>query len=260
MLIANLSVRGATLPFRGPGRLFRSALATESGDDSWLEAVYNPAAPLLVMHLDQGSCEWHGRSWLIHEQPFRGVLLPDPFHRRHNNCLTATRKSHLSSIRVSAILALNFSQGPWNEGAYQHKLRDCLQQWLSTNSCQHPLFLAAYESIALDRHSGDLPAAFGTEEHMAETYLWLHRLDIFGTRHRAVKTGRWHNLAASIDRLATTGAGIVLAGVLAGMADGTYSVIADTPLGGASFTDSESAGACDPDNKMYRSVVFRKSK
>ena len=183
-----------------PDRSFRSAICDEQSQQTWLECIHDPEAPLLVMHLDQGSCEWFGRNWLIREHDIRGELFPDPFHRRHNNCLAATKRSGLCSIRVSSVLALNFSQGPWSEGAYQHKLRDCLQQWLSANTCHHPLFMAVYEWVSLDRHGGDLPAAFGTESHMEDTYLWLHHLDVFGKRHTTVKTGRWHSLPAAIHR------------------------------------------------------------
>ena len=197
-------------------RKCRNFIAQADDDDAELEVIHEADRPVLTLWQDQGSCTWHGRSWLAYCQGLRVVVLADYHHRRHNNALQATRSSGMSAIRVTAILSLNFTQGPWGESANQNRMEQCMKAWLRANDASHPLFEIAYPSLAWDMYQGNLPADYGSKPDLSKVYAWASSSDVFTHRHETVKSGRWHNLASRIDRLAKTGALVVFAAVLLG--------------------------------------------
>ncbi|CAE7547735.1 SLC38A1 [Symbiodinium sp. CCMP2592] len=196
----------------------------------WGLAVHELKAPLLINFVDQGSAAWPGRCHSL-------VEWLDVVHRRDNNVKLTFKQAGLNALKIEALLVLNLMAGPWQGAGNLGKLHGAMEQFLSTQSPEHPLFQACYPFLTETKHMNVFPFNYGSPEHQQEVWEWLRTLPIWFQKYEVVKTGRWHNFTAKSSRLEKYSGAVFFAILVFGFAEQWYKSIYDTPLGGASFSN-----------------------
>ena len=150
-----------------------------------------------------------------------------------SNCCEAG----LNALKIEALLVLNLMVGPWQGAGNLGKLHGAMEQFLSTQCPEHPLFQACYPYLTETKHMNVFPFNYGSPEHQQEVWEWLKTLPIWFQKFEVVKSGRWHNFTAKSSRLEKYCGAVFFAILIFGFAEGWYKSIYETPLGGASFSD-----------------------
>eukprot|EP00971_Amphidinium_carterae_P246565 4897321-Amphidinium_carterae.1 len=225
------------------GRLCRNGIHNEKTEETRLEYAVEVDAPWLLIVCDQAAPQWSAYSYLTYVAGLRCMHIPDMYHRRSNDCKNAVTQCGVGALKLSAVICLNYVQGPWGEHAHFGKLTQCLASWARTADIDDPLFILAYESLAHDMHEGDVPSSLGSAPHRWEVFNWVASNPALSAKGETVKSNRWHNFPARADALRTSSATLVFLGVLLGMQTGVFKTVLDTPYAGAAMTELPDGGA-----------------
>lgn len=160
-----------------------------------LEIAWSSPRPSLHFTIDQGSIGWSCKAWAVSsshpEHALRGWLNPDPAHRRHNNVALALGVANATWARDEVMVTQCVLHAPWGAHANFAVLKEAAGEVFSNFDHRSELFTSYYSAIAFQLHSGKLPTAFGSDEHMQWTWQCCEESWIFKTTGSKTKTGRW---------------------------------------------------------------------
>eukprot|EP00971_Amphidinium_carterae_P340389 6478711-Amphidinium_carterae.2 len=225
------------------GRVCRIGIHNEESGETRLEYAIEQEAPWLLIVCDQAAPQWSAYSYLSYIAGLRCMHIPDMYHRRSNDTKNAVTQCGVGALKLSAVICLNYVQGPWGEHAHYGKLTQCLQAWARTSDIEDPIFELAYESLSADMHGGDIPSNIGTVDHRWQVFNWVASNPVLAAKGETVKSNRWHNFAARASVLRSCSATLVFLGVLLNMQSGVFKSVLDTPYAGAAMQEREEGGA-----------------
>lgn len=145
-------------------------------------------------------------------------------------------KAGLNATKVEALICLNLMGGPWQGSGNLGKLAGALEQFMTMQTPEHPLFQSCYDFLSDSKHGNDRPWNFGSHEHQADVWHWVKTADVFQKKYETVKLSRWHNFTAKAARLTRFAGPLFFAIMVYSFSEQWYKSIYDTPLGGRSFT------------------------
>lgn len=160
----------------------------------------------------------------------RGEQWKDWSHHRWNNALRCVHKMGLSKVKFERTMCLNLGYGPWHGHSHWHTLREAFFEYHRSSSHQCPLLQLLIERIAKQRHRGELPSDFGTEDFAKRLWDDLPHSQYWGGIKNEVKLNRFFSFCGRSRELRPDEGVLLLSLLYIGINRRWFQGIDDTPL------------------------------
>lgn len=129
--------------------------------------------PTLHLCADQGSVGMSCYLYMLLGIGCRMTLVPDLFHRLHNDMLGAVAEAGLSMVRAECFIPARMRRGPFDKQGNHAVLKGASQEMGRVLAVDNPLFEMLYDDLVAESEELRTLPEPGSREHMEATFEYL---------------------------------------------------------------------------------------